>query len=99
MKFTQKNIIFSIIFLLGIILTNNFYILHCKTLNIIEFASENKSSSNDISSDFEIHEEDQNFNSTEILAIITTILKHQYFHATSKPTMLFYTIWQPPKLS
>lgn len=95
---TKKNILFSAIFLLGIFLNLGVFTYLGNNLYFNALVTENSPSSNTISTDSELFEEDQ----TSVLvkniyiknSFPTTIQNNIFLHLPPS----FFTIWQPPRL-
>lgn len=84
---------------MGILLSYSIYFQHRNFSVIIELTPENDSTSNWLSSDSEIHEDDQITNKTEFTS--TFIIDNQFTGLISTG-LLFrpsFTVWQPPKIS
>ena len=99
MHFTQKSIIFGVVFFLGMLLGYNSI---CQPNSIplsIEATSENYSSSACFDFDSEIYEEDQLVDTTDFLIAAETTSQHQYLHLACRLPLPSFTVWQPPKLS
>lgn len=99
MNFSQKNIVFGILFLLGILFTYSIFIQSSNTLSNIELASEENSTSNCIISDSDIQDHDQNLNNIENFSVFTNYPQLNHFHNACLLGLPFFSIWQPPKLS
>lgn len=99
MKIAKKDIVFSIVFLMGALLSFNIYFQQSNFSERIELISENNSTSNCLSSDSEIHDDEQ------ITSKLDTLFNFGVYNQST--SLLFtgqlirpsFTIWQPPKLS
>ena len=99
MNLCPKNIVNSIVLLVGMLLCYNIYFEQSDTSSLVELNAENSSSSNFIDLDFEINEEDQIVHRLEFLLMVKKYTQHNHFHFTRKSSQPFYTVWQPPKFS
>jgi len=99
MKFTRKNIVFSIVLLMGILLSYSIYLQQSKISISIELSSENNSTSNCFNPDSETDEEDLITSKREIptaVGVKNKLTKHTVSCQLYRPS---FTIWQPPKIS
>lgn len=98
-KFIQKNTIFGLLLLVGILLNYNTHFEYSDVSSSIELTAENNSTSNGFISDSEILEEDQIICATEFLSFVEKNNKHNHSLVTSLFSTPFFTVWQPPNLS
>lgn len=99
MQIAQKNIVFRIVLLMGMFLSYSIYFQHSNYSAIIEVTSENNSTSNWLSSDSEIHEDDQITNKTEINSDCIDDDHPTGLLISGQLLQPSFTIWQPPKIS
>lgn len=98
-KFIQKNIVFSIVLLLGMLLSYNAYFQYNNSSSSIKITVENNLTSNCFGSDSEILAEDQLTCATEFLSAVKKNTENNHFFFTSRLSRPFFAVWQPPKLS
>ena len=98
MKFSKKNIVFGIVFLLSIVLSYTYYSHYNEISFSVELTSENNLKSDSVFSDSISHED--HFANTQSTFIFSrnNIQKNVCF----KPLLVIqpsFSIWQPPKIS
>ena len=98
-KFIQKNIVFGLLLLVGMLVNYNTHFEYSDASSSFELTAENNSTSNGFISDSEILEEDQIICATEFLSSGGRDKEHNHSAVTSLFSTPFFTVWQPPKLS
>ncbi len=98
-KIIQKNIVYGLVLLLGMLLTYNVYFQYINTSLSIGIAAENNLTSTCFGSDSEILSEDQIICSMEFLSAGKKNEDNSHFLSTSRLSRPFFAFWQPPKLS
>jgi len=99
MKFSRKNIVFCIVFTLGILLSYNIYFQLNNLSKNIEISSESDLKSNCLTSDSEVHGDDQIINNTEILSVYMLNYQATSLQFSNPLFQPSFTVWQPPKIS
>lgn len=99
MKLCRKNLVNSILLLVGMLLCYNICFQQSNTSPLVELSSENCLSPNFVDSDLDISEEDQIIYGLEIFLMVEKYTQHNHFYYTSSSSQPFYPVWQPPKLS
>ena len=99
MNLCQKNIVNSILLLVGMLLCYNICFQQSNTSSLlVELNSENSSSPNFVDFDLDINEEDQIIYGLEIFLMVEKYTQHNHFYYTGRLSQPFYPVWQPPKL-
>ena len=99
MNLCQKNIVNSILLLVGMLLCYNISFEQSHTSPLVELSSENSSSPDFVDFDLDISEEDQIIYGFEIFLMVEKYTQHNHFYHTSRSSEPFYPVWQPPRLS
>ena len=99
MNLCRKNLVYSILLFMGMLLYYNICFQQSNTSSLVELNAENSSSPNFVDFDLDINEEDQIIYGLEIFLMVEKYTQHNHFYITSKSSQPFYSVWQPPKLS
>lgn len=98
MKSNGKNLLISMMLLLGMLLCYNIYFQQKNSSSPIELSDENDSSSVITDIDLDLNEEVQIIYELEFFPIVQNFTQHQHFHFTNRFARPFFPVWQPPKL-
>jgi hypothetical protein len=99
MKLSRKNLVNSIVLLVGMLLCYNICFQQSDTSNSIEFSAEDISNCDCFDADFELNEEDPIICAIEFSSIVENRTNKNDFHFNSRSVRPLFDVWQPPKLS
>jgi hypothetical protein len=98
MILTRKNLILSIVFIMGMILSYGIYYQYNNSRLKIEFVSQSSSSSESFTADSGIHEEDQVIDKVEILSFVGINKSAIIIAVNLQLSQPSFSFWQPPKI-
>ena len=99
MKISRKNILNSILLVMGMFLCSSVFFQESSTSTAIEISVENNLIAIDFDGDFEISEEELVFYTTEFESVFEKVSDANHYHSNSLFSQPFLAVWQPPKLS
>ena len=99
MNLCRKNLVNSILLLMGMLLCYTICFQQSNASPLVELSSENSSSPDFVDSDLDISEEDQIIYGLEFFLMVEKYTQHNHFYHTSRSSQPFYPVWQPPRLS
>ncbi|UFH45227.1 hypothetical protein LNP27_08765 [Flavobacterium galactosidilyticum] len=99
MKISRKNILNSILLVVGMFLCYSVFFQESSTSTAIEISAENNLISIDFDGDFEVSEEELVFYTTEFESVFEKVSDTNHYHFNSLVSQPFLPVWQPPKLS
>ena len=99
MKISRKNMLNSILLVVGMFLCYSVFFQENSTSTAIEISAENNLIAIDFDGDFEIDEEELVFSKTEFEAFFKKVNDVNHYHVKSLVSQPFLAVWQPPKLS
>ena len=99
MKISRKNILNSILLVVGMFLCYPIFFQESSTSTAIEISAENNLIVIDFDGDFEINEEELVFSKTEFESVFEKVSDTNHYHFNSLVSQPFLPVWQPPKLS
>jgi len=99
MKLTRKNIVFGIVFFLGILLNYSGNFHFSESIFFVEVTTDNNANHGSCFSDSDIHEQDQSCRQFDLLTFNSNQIQKLRVGKISGLSVGFCTIWQPPQLS
>ena len=99
MKISRKNILNSILLVVGMFLCYSVFFQEISTTTTVEISAENNLIAIDFDGDFEINEEELVFYATEFESVFGKVSDTNHYHFNSPFSQPFLPVWQPPKLS
>ena len=99
MKISRKNILNSILLVVGMFLCYSVFFQETSTSTAIEISAENNLIAIDFDGDFEVGEEELVFFTTEFESVFEKVNDANHYHFDSLISQPFLAVWQPPKLS
>ena len=99
MKISRKNILNSILLVVGMFLCYSVFFQGISTTTAVEISAENSINVIDFDGDFEINEEELVFYATEFQSSTEKVSDTNHYHFNSPFSKPFLPVWQPPKLS
>lgn len=99
MKLSRKNLVNSIVLLVGMLLCYTICFQQSDSSTLKELSSENISHSDCCDADYDFNEEDLIICTIEFSSLVENSTNNNHFHFNSRSARPFFPVWQPPKLS
>jgi hypothetical protein len=97
-KFSKKNILFNIMFLIGTMWCYDVYFQQVHLFSKTELNSESNSAPNYIDIDSEIQDVEQIIYVLSFYALLEKSKAESHFHVSNRLVEPNFPVWQPPKL-